>query len=151
MQKISDSKALKGYVTMLLFDDEGNLRETRDFRNLVVDLGQDGAMERISEVGTGVLPANYIRLGTDAGAPGATDSRLDGDIAEPKSAAYTRLGIGSWKLVATWGTGDAVTGLTESGVFFGSFTGSMLCRQTFSVINKQSADTLEVTWGFTIA
>lgn len=151
MQKISDSKAIKGYVTMLLFDDEGNLKETKDFRNLVVDLGQEGAQERISLVGTGVLPANYIRLGTETGAPGATDSRLDGDVGEPKSAAYTRLGVGSWKLVATWGTGEAVTGLTESGVFFGSFTGSMLCRQTFSVINKQSADTLEVTWGFTIA
>jgi len=151
VQKLRDRSALKGYVTMLVFDEEGNLAETRDFRNLVVDIGQDGAMSRISEVGTSVLPANYIRLGTDDTGEAATDSRLTGDIGEPKSAAYTRLGIGSWKLVATWGTGEAVTGLTESGVFFGSFTGSMLCRKTFDVVNKQSADTLEVTWGFTIA
>jgi len=151
LQKISDHKALKGYVTMLVFDDDGNLTDGREFRNLVVDMGQDGAMSRISEIATGVLPANYIRLGTDATAEGATDSRLIGDIAEPKSAVYTRLGVGSWKLVATWGTGEAVTGLTESGVFFGSEVGSILCRKTFSVINKQSADTLEVTWGFTIA
>jgi hypothetical protein len=151
LQKLGDTKALKGYVSMLMFDEYGNLKEAREFKNLVVDLGQDGAMRRISQVATGVLPANYIRLGTDNTAPGATDSRLEGDIAEPKSAAYTRLGIGSWKLVATWGTGEAVTGLTESGVFFGSHVGSILCRQTFNVINKQSADTLEVTWGFTIA
>ena len=151
MQKLGDTKALKGYVTMLLFDDEGNLTDSRDFRNLVVDMGQDGAMSRIAEIGSGVLPANYIRLGTDTAVPGATDSRLEGEIDEPKSGAYTRLGIGSWKIVATWGTGEAVTGLTESGVFFGSEVGSMLCRQTFSVINKQSADTLEVTWGLTIA
>jgi hypothetical protein len=150
MQKI-EKGSLKGYVNMLLFDDDHNLKEVREFKNVVVDIGQDGAMSRIADVASAILPANYIRLGTDASAPAGTDTRLAGDIAGPKSAPYTRLGIGSWKIVATWGTGEAVTALTESGVFFGSWLGSMLCRQTFAVINKQSADTLEVTWGFTLA
>ena len=148
LQKISE---LRGYVTIVVFDENGGVKETREFKNLVVDVGRSGCAGRISDPDTGILPANWIRLGTGTGAPSAEQTALGTDLgnSEAKSAAYSYLGVGSWKIVQTWGTGAGIGALTESGVFFGSFI-SMLCRQTFAVINKASSDTLEVTWGFTL-
>lgn len=151
MQGIAENWGLKGYVTIILYDEEGDIKDVRQFRNLVVSVGRTGAGELISEPATGTVTGNWIRLGTGTIAPVAGDTDLPGDIgnAEAKSAAYSTLGIGSWNLIQTWGTGEAVATIQESGVFFGSYV-SMLCRQTFTAVNKQSADTLEVTWGFTL-
>jgi hypothetical protein len=148
MQKL-ETDVIKGYVTLLLFDEEGSLKDARQVRNLVVNVGRTGSGERISNPGTGVLAANWIAVGTGTNAPASTDTALGGEIGR-KSAAYTNLGVGSWKIVQSWGTGEAVAAITESGVFFGSYV-SMFCRATFAVINKASGDTLEITWGFTIS
>ena len=150
MQGLQDVGSLKGYVNMILYDEHGHIKDIRQFRNLVVNVGLTGAGERISEPGTGVLAANWIRLGTGTTAAASAQTALVGDIGEEKSAAYSTIGVGSWQVVQSWGTGEAVATIQESGVFFGSHA-SMLCRQTFTAINKQSADTLEVTWGFTIS
>lgn len=151
MQNLQGISELRGYVTIVIFDEEGKVKETREFKNLVVDVGRSGCAGRVSDPGTAILAANWIKLGTDATVPAVGQTALIADLglSEAKSAAYSFLGIGSWKIVQTWGTGAGIGALTESGVFFGSFN-SMLCRQTFAVINKASSDTLEVTWGFTL-
>lgn len=150
MQGIEGVGKLKGYVNIIVYDEHGDIKDIRQFRNLVVNVGLTGSGNRISDPGTGVLAANWIRLGTGTTAPAAANTALVGDMGEEKSAAYSSIGIGSWQVVQSWGTGEAVATVQESGVFFGSYA-SMLCRQTFTAINKQSADTLEVTWGFTIS
>ena len=149
MQGLENLGGLRGYVTYILYDENGDIKDTRQFRNLVVDVGLTGAGARISDPETGVLAANWIRLGTATTAPAAGNTALPGDIDEEKSGVYSSIGVGSWQVVQSWGTGEAVATIQESGVFFGSYV-SMLCRQTFTAINKQSADTLEVTWGFTL-
>lgn len=52
-------------------------------------------------------------------------------------------------MVGTFGPGNAVGAITEAGVFTASSGGTMLARQVFAVINKDSDDSLEITWEIT--
>ena len=51
----------------------------------------------------------------------------------------------------TFSPGEAMGAITESGVFNAAAAGTMLCRQTFVVVNKDANDTLEITWKFTLS
>jgi len=137
-----------GYFHLCHWDKDGNLTEVIK-RNLVVNVGRDICKERIGRPGTAIKAANWIGLGTGTTAPAAGDTGLAGEITR-KEGVYSSLGIGSWKEVATWGPGEAVAALSESGIFAGTEQ-TMLARVTFAVINKADADTISVTWGFTIS
>jgi len=50
----------------------------------------------------------------------------------------------------TFGAGVGTGAVTEAGIFNASSAGTMLCRTTFSVINKAAADTLGITWTVTV-
>jgi hypothetical protein len=47
--------------------------------------------------------------------------------------------------------GTATGAITEAGIFNAATGGTMLCRTTFPVINKGSADSLAVTWVVTVS
>jgi hypothetical protein len=52
---------------------------------------------------------------------------------------------------ATFPAGTGTGALTEAGVFNDSSAGDMLCRTTFSVVNKAAADSMIITWAITIS
>jgi hypothetical protein len=52
--------------------------------------------------------------------------------------------------VASFGAGVGTGAVTEAGLFNASTGGTMLCRTVFSVVNKEAADTMSITWTVTI-
>jgi hypothetical protein len=52
---------------------------------------------------------------------------------------------------ATFPAGTGTGALTEAGVFNNAGAGTMLCRTTFAVVNKASADSMVITWAITIS
>jgi hypothetical protein len=54
-------------------------------------------------------------------------------------------------MVGNWAAGDATNAaITEAGVFNAASAGTMYSRATFTAINKGAADTLQITWTYTL-
>jgi len=53
--------------------------------------------------------------------------------------------------VATFGAGTGTGAVTEAGLFNAASGGTMLCRTVFPVVNKQSGDSMTVSWVVTVS
>ena len=53
--------------------------------------------------------------------------------------------------VASFAAGTGTGAVTEAGIFNASSAGTMLCRTVFPVVNKQSGDSMTVTWTVTVS
>ena len=139
---------LKGEFEVFLYDKEGTLKEYRKVKNLTVNAGFSAVCDMM---GSGnVEPFSYCAIGTGTTAPDATDTSLETEVARVQGG-YTKVSDTVWKNDATFGAGTGTGAITESGLFNSSSSGTMLCRQTFAVINKGDNDTLVVTWQYTLS
>lgn len=140
-------------VTIKLFDKEGNEKDRREIKNLVVDAGLDAAIQQILGLG-GSQPTefNYIAVGTGTTSATAGDTALETEIGTRQQdtvPSFTSPGQGD--LVVTFAAGNGTGSLTESGVFNAVTSGTMLARTTFTAISKGASDALQITWQFTLS
>ena len=137
-----------GHVNLKLFSSNGQLKERRDFNNLVVTVGKNflAAWLTTAEAG-GFMP--FVALGTGSNAPSAGDTTLQTELV---GGGYSRVSgtltsaLNVLQNVTSFGPGNGTGALTECGLFSASTIGTMFARQVFSVVNKASGDTLQVTW-----
>lgn len=146
---ITDNLKLKGRVALELRGADGQVKETREIDNLVVDAGLDFIASRMAGTSSDVMSHMALGSGTTAAAAGDTDlgsilgSRelLDSVTVTDNTVVY----------VSSFEAGDATGAVTEAGIFNAATAGTMLCRTVFSVVNKAADDTLSVTWTITIS
>lgn len=146
---ITDNLKLKGRVALELRGKDGQVKETREIDNLVVDAGLDFIASRMAGTSSDVMSHMALGSGTTAAAAGDTDlgsilgSRelLDSVTVTDNTVVY----------VSSFEAGDATGAVTEAGIFNAASAGTMLCRTVFSVVNKAADDTLSVTWTITIS
>lgn len=145
---IRDSVTQKGYVDLVLTDENGQVKEKRFVNNLVVQTGRNYIAHRMA--GNGNVIMDHMRIGTTGTAAALTDVGLGNEVASILLSSAT-VSANSVVYVATFnaGTPAIATALTEAGIFNSLSGGEMLCRTTFSVINKEPADTLSITWTIT--
>jgi hypothetical protein len=53
--------------------------------------------------------------------------------------------------VASFTAGMSTGAITEAGIFNALSSGSMLCRTTFPVVNKETGDSIVITWVVTLS
>ena len=159
MKKIQEATQLKGFIKIDHFDNQGNLIETVETPNALMNLGfKEVAGLFCSDQSGSYTAFDYIAVGTGTTAATATDTTL---ATEETQNGLTRA-AGTGTLVTVNVTDDtaqflksfSVTGsvaVTESGVLNASSAGILLCRQTFSAINVANGDTLQITWKVTVA
>ncbi len=143
-----DGAKFEGQLEIVLKDKDGNIKEKRNHRNLVVNTGLNAILDRL--IGTSEAVMSHMALGssTTAAAAGQTDlvsilgtrEALDSSTVTGSSVAY----------VCTFEAGDATGTVTEAGIFNASSSGTMLCRSVFSAITKGANDSLNVTWTITV-
>ena len=155
----TEGAQLKGFIKIDHFDKEGNLIETVETPNALMNLGFKEVAGLFCTDQAGSYTAfDYIAVGTGTTAATATDTTL---ATEETQNGLTRA-AGTGTLVTVNETDDtaqfvksfSVTGsvaVTESGVLTAASTGTLLCRQTFSAINVANGDTLQITWKITVA
>lgn len=139
---------LKGEFEVFLYDKEKTLKAYRRVKNITVNSGFRAVCDMMGQ--GGIEPFKYCAIGTGTVAPSLSDTTLGNEIART-IGAYTRVADTIWKNDATFGPGVGTGPLTESGLFNSSSGGTMLCRQTFAVINKGESDTLVITWQYTLS
>ena len=94
---------------------------------------------------------SHMAIGTGAAAAAAGDTTLGNQSARVAltSSTVTTTTI-AYSASFPAGTPVADAAITEAGIFNDGTTGDMLCRTTFSVINKAATDSLTINWNVTI-
>ena len=146
---LNDSLKLKGRVGIVLKDKNGNVKETREIDNLVVDTGLDYIASRMEGTSSNVMSHMALGSGTTAAAAGDTD--LESILGSREALDSTTVTDNAVAYVSSFEAGDATGAVTEAGIFNAVSGGTMLCRTVFSVVNKAADDTMSVTWTITIS
>jgi len=145
---INDDLKLRGDVAIVLKDKNGNVKESREIKNLVVTAGLTFICSRMAGTSAGVMSHMALGSSTTAASAGQTDlvsilgsrEALDSSTASANTIAY----------VSSFEAGEGTGAVTEAGIFNAASSGTMLCRTVFPVVNKQADDTMSVTWTITL-
>lgn len=134
-------------VTLTLYDKDGKIKDVRHERNMVVDTGLTHVADQLGATpGEGAM--SHMGVGTGTAATSAETSTLQGELARVALDSRTHSGA-VVTYAATFPTGTGTGALTEAGIFNAAANGILLCRLTYSVINKGGSDSLVITWTLT--
>ena len=145
----NENLKLSGQIAIVLKDKDGNVKEERTEKNLVVTTGLNYIASRMKDASATAMTHMALGSGTTTAAAGQTDivtllgarEALDSTTVTANAVAY----------VSSFEAGEATGAVTEAGIFNASTSGTMLCRVVFSVVNKAADDTMTVTWTITLA
>jgi len=149
---INENLKLSGQLNIVLKDKDGNVKDSREVKNLVVNTGLAYIASRMVGTSKSVMSHMALGSGTTAAAAGQTD--LVSMLGSREALDSTTIsGTNSEKVVyvSSFEAGDATGAVTEAGIFNASTAGDMLCRTVFSVVNKAADDTMSVTWTITLS
>ena len=146
---INENLKLSGQLNIVLRDKDGNIKEERIEKNLVVSAGLTFIASRMKDATATAMTHMGLGSGTSNAVAGQTDlvsllgSRevLDSTTASSNTIVY----------VSSFEAGDATGAVTEAGIFNAASSGTMLCRVKFNVVNKAADDTMAVTWTITLS
>jgi hypothetical protein len=145
---IQDQLKVKGDLIVKLFDKNGQVKEQRFIPNLVVTVGKQFIASRM--VGTAANVMSHMAVGSSSTAPANGDTALGGELGRVALTSSTASGaIATY--IATFPAGTGTGAVVEAGIFNASSSGTMLCRTTFSVVNKGADDAMSITWAITVS
>ena len=147
MFKNDETKAT-GKLTVEIKDKHGNVKETREVKNLVVDTGLAFIASRMKDATATAM--SHMGIGTGNTAAAASDTAL-GTEAARVSLTSTTVTSNAVAYVASFAAGTGTGAITEAGVLNAASGGTMLCRTVFSVVNKGASDSMTITWTITIS
>jgi hypothetical protein len=150
LQKVTEELKATGLVKIVHTNAAGKLVKEFNVPNLVVTAGKNHIAAKIAATTNSPVSMTHMAIGTGTSSPGASDTAL-GTQTGRVSLSGTTVSTNTITYTATFpaGTGDGA--ITEAGVFNASSGGTMLCRTTFPVVNKQSGDTIAITWVVTVS
>jgi hypothetical protein len=149
---LKEKLKMTGNVSLVLRDADGQIKEAREIKNLVVNAGLAYVISRM--VGTAKAVMSHMALGSGTTAAAAGNTDLESVLGSREALDSTTIsGSNNEQVVyvASFEAGDATGAVTEAGVFNASTSGDMLCRTVFAVVNKGANDSLTVTWTITLA
>jgi hypothetical protein len=144
---IQENIKITGKVSIKLFDQSGELKDTRDINNLVVTTGKEFIAARM--VGT-PTEMSHMAIGAGSTAAANGDTALGSELGRVALSTDTASGA-VVTYTATFPAGTGTGAVVEAGVFNASSGGTMLCRTVFSVVNKGANDAMTITWQITVS
>lgn len=152
---VSDS-GITGELTIKLTDQNGDVKDFREVRNLVVGSGKDYIARLMRQAATGVVyasPMQHMAVGTTQTTATTSDISLAAEVGRVALTLNSGAHTGSGPTVtysATFGPGVGTGALKEAGILNAAQGGNMLARTTFNVVNKEASDSLTITWSITV-
>jgi hypothetical protein len=145
----NDAIKMTGNLKLVLTDENGNIKQEEEVKNLVVTAGKGFIASRMKDATATAM--THMEVGTSSTAAAVGDTALVAAVASSRvTLTSTTVTTNSVAYVASFPAGTGTGALTEAGLFNASSAGTMLCRTVFSVINKGAADTLGITWTVTV-
>lgn len=137
-----------GRLKIEVFDKEGQIKTVAEVPNLVVTTGKGYIASRMKDTTAGAM--SHMAVGSNSTAAVVGDSALGSEVARAALTSTTVVG-NTVTYVASFPPGTGTGALVEAGIFNANTAGTMLCRTTFSVINKGAADSMTITWTVTVS
>jgi hypothetical protein len=144
---IRDGLKITGAVEIKLFDKNGNVKDQRNIKNLVVTTGKTFIAARM--VGTPTA-MSHMAIGSNNTAADVADTALGTELGRVALSSSTSTGAVVTH-TATFGAGVGTGAVVEAGVFNASSGGTMQCRSVFPVVNKGADDGMSITWTITVS
>jgi hypothetical protein len=136
-----------GQVSIVITDKDGQIKDQREIKNLVVTTGKEFIAARM--VGTPTA-MSHMALGSNNTAADAGDTALGAELGRVSLASAAASGA-VVTYTASFPAGTATGAVVEAGVFNAGSSGTMLCRTVFAVVNKGADDAMSVTWAITVS
>jgi hypothetical protein len=140
---INEGLKLRGDVALVLRDKNGNIKEKRDIRNLIVDAGLNFICDRMKNDESAMT---HMALGSGTTAAAAGDTSLESQLGSREALDSDTVSNNTITYVSSFEAGDATGAVSESAIFNAASGGTMLCRTVFAVVNKASDDSLSISW-----
>ena len=140
---LNDDLTLKGHLSIAI-----NGEVVKKVPNLVVTTGKNYVASRMKDTTKSAM--SHMEIGTNTSAPAAGNTVL-GSAAHRQALTSTTVSNNVVTYVASFAAGDGTGAITEAGLFNAASGGDMLCRTTFSVVNKGSQDSMTITWEVTVS
>lgn len=165
----TESNGIKGFVRIHLWDENGNLKDYREITNLITNAGDLYYATRAAAAVTPATPADATKVnGMKLGVGTTTPSKSGAGSAlvnylstsnHPFATGYptvTAVGVdvgynlnyyGIW--LPTEATNTAITEaviVNDAAVNATTALANTISRVTFTAINKQAGDTLQLSW-----
>jgi len=147
MFKKDETKAT-GKLKVEIKDKQGNVKETRELENLVVDAGLAYIASRMKDASATAMSHMAIGTGTTAAASGNTALGTEAARVALTSTTVTSNAVA---YVCSFAAGTGTGAITEAGILNAGSGGTLLCRTVFSVVNKGASDSMTITWTVTIS
>lgn len=144
---VKDFITLRGVVKAEVFDAEGNLKAVEETENLILTVGRNMIADRLLASPTLGVPT-HMGVGTSGTAPAVGDTTITGETRVALTSKTRSTNVVTY--VGDWAAGSATGTLQEAGLWDASSAGNLVGRATFTSIAKGAADTLKVTWTWTI-
>lgn len=145
---INENLKMKGELKIVRRDSTGQIVQSLLVPNLVVTAGKGYIASRMTGTTAGIM--SHMAIGTGTASPAAGDTTLGteaGRVALTSSVASSN----TVTYTATFPAGTGTGAITEAGILNAGTAGTLLCRTTFPVVNKQSGDSIAITWVVTIS
>jgi hypothetical protein len=137
-----------GSLRVIVTDKHGQVKEDREFRNLVVTVGKNFVASRM--VGTASNVMSHMAIGSNSTAAAAGDTALGTELGRVALASSTATGA-VVTYTASFPAGTGTGAIVEAGILNAASAGTLLCRTVFAVVNKGAGDAMSVTWTVTIS
>ena len=150
LKQLTEELKATGMVHVSRINDQGIVVEEFDVPNLVVTTGKNYIASKIVATTNSPVSMTHMAIGSGTATPAAADSTLGTELGRV-SLSGSVVSTNTVTYTATFPAGTGTGAITEAGVFNAASSGTMLCRTTFPVVNKQAGDTIAVTWVVTVS
>lgn len=144
---LKETFKVTGAVSVVVTGKDGQIKDQREIKNLVVTAGKEFIAARM--VGT---PTEMSHMAVGAGTTAAVvgNTALESELGRVALASDTATGA-VVTYTASFPPATGTGAVTEAGIFNAGTGGTMLCRTVFSVVNKGIDDAMSITWQITVS
>lgn len=144
---LNDQLKVTGDVVVEITGADGQVKDRREIKNLVVATGKTHIAARM--VGTPTA-MSHMAIGSGSAAANTSDTTLSASLGRVALTSATSSGA-VVTYVASFPPGTGTGAVVEAGVFNDASAGTMLCRTVFAVVNKGADDAMSITWAITVS
>lgn len=135
-------------VTIVVRGPDGKVKHSETCHNLITTVGKNGIADQLV-ASPAISKPSHMAIGTGTNAAALGDTTLQTELDRNALTSKTR-STNVVTMVGDWAAGDGTGAITEAGIFDASSSGNLYARAVFSVVNKAAADTLSISWTFTV-
>jgi hypothetical protein len=139
-----------GQLKIVVTAPDGTIKHNDEYNNLVVTTGLNYIASRMKDATATAMTHMSVGTGTSSAAAGNTALGAESARVALTSTTVTNNAV-AYAATFPAGTPATLTALTEAGIFNASSAGTMLCRTVFAAVNKDTADTMSITWTVTVS